>query len=136
MQKSCHDVIWGDMGDTPIAEQYPKSSLPLGLRSTLTALLAFGALLDHEMTDSEMLYHAARSCYLDIVDGASLESVQLALQLAVFEMNSRRASSASSTLAVAIRIVHSLVRSNVLLGPVWQASAYRSPFFIDPEFTS
>jgi len=102
-------VIWGE---TPELGRYPVSTLPLGLRSTLTALLAFGALLDRDLDDSEMLYYAARSSYLDIVDRGSLESVHLALQLAIFEMNSRRSSSVSGSLAVAIRTAQCLVRSS------------------------
>ena len=70
-----------------------------------------------------MLYHAARSCYLDIIDLASLESVQLALQLAIFEMNSRRASSVPNTLAVGIRSAQCMVSCHSPCGPIGQLSA-------------
>lgn len=104
--RSCHDFIWDEI---PKTEMYPDTVPRPGLRSTLTALLAFGALLDRDTRESEMLYHAARSCYLSVMDGSTLESVHLALQLAVYEMNSRRANSAIHTVAVAIRTAQHLV---------------------------
>lgn len=98
-----------------------------GLKSSLTAALAFGAFLDRSVLESEALYHAARSCFLEIVDAThipviatsapgpetmlamDLEGVQLGLQLAVFEMNTKRAGAACTSIAIAIRLAQSLV---------------------------
>lgn len=79
------------------------------MSSILAALLALGALFERRIEDSERLYRAARQSYLDIIDLATLESVQLALQLAVFEINSSRSKSVWSSLAVAVRLSHYLV---------------------------
>lgn len=57
-----------------------------------------------------MLYHAARSCYLDLMDTGTIETVQLALQLAVFELNTKRANSARIGVAIAVRTAQALVR--------------------------
>lgn len=83
---------------------------PVGMSSILAALLALGALFVRKVEDSERLYRAARQSYLDIIDLATLESVQLALQLAVFEINTSRSKSVWSSLAVAVRLSHYLVR--------------------------
>lgn len=82
---------------------------PVGISSILAAVLALGALFERKFEDSERLYQAARQSYLDIIDLATLESVQLALQLAVFEINSSRSKSVWSSLAVAVRLSHYLV---------------------------
>lgn len=109
-----YEAIWAE------EEQYqagkPKQTntsaardLPLGARTTICALLAFGALFERKYEDSERLYQAARQCYLDIAELMTLESVQLAMQMAVFEINTNRSRILWSTLAVATRVAHALV---------------------------
>ncbi|KAL7010339.1 hypothetical protein EMMF5_000362 [Cystobasidiomycetes sp. EMM_F5] len=113
MAMSRYEAIWAE------EEQYqagkPKQTntsaardLPLGARTTICALLAFGALFERKYEDSERLYQAARQCYLDIAELMTLESVQLAMQMAVFEINTNRSRILWSTLAVATRVAHAL----------------------------
>jgi hypothetical protein len=87
---------------------------PIGTSSILAALLALGAIFERRLDDAELLYRAARQSYLDIIDLATLESVQLALQLAVFEINTSRSKSLWCSLAVAVRLSHCLV-SDVII---------------------
>ena len=101
-----HEAIWAAEDTSfPIAQV----TAPVGMSSILAAVLALGALFERKFEDSERLYQAARQSYLDIIDMATLESVQLALQLAVFEINSSRSKSVWSSLAVAVRLSHYLV---------------------------
>lgn len=98
-----HEAIWNEAETSPM-------TLPQGARSTMAALLAFGAFLSGHTSDSEKLYAAARQSFLDVMDLVSLESVQLAMQMAVFEINTGRSSSLWSTFAIAARLSHALVR--------------------------
>lgn len=86
------------------------NSLPPGARTVICALLAFGAMFERRIEDGERLYLAARRCYMDVLELLSYESVQLAMQMAVFEINSNRSRNLWSTLAVATRTAHALVR--------------------------
>lgn len=105
-----HEAVWAaEDGSLPHA----LTAAPVGMSSILAALLALGALFERKVEDSERLYRAARQSYLDIIDLATLESIQLALQLAVFEINTSRSKSVWSSLAVAVRLSHYLV-CNVL----------------------
>ncbi|KAK9900856.1 hypothetical protein P389DRAFT_18623 [Cystobasidium minutum MCA 4210] len=100
-----HEAIWAaEDNSVPVA----MTNSPVGISSILAAVLALGALFERKFEDSERLYQAARQSYLDIIDLATLESVQLALQLAVFEINSSRSKSVWSSLAVAVRLSHYL----------------------------
>lgn len=83
--------------------------------TTLTALLALGALFERRLEESELLYQAAKTSYLDVVELGTLESVQLALQMAMFEINTMRSKAVWTTLAVAVRLCHSLVSDASLL---------------------
>ena len=85
------------------------NSLPPGARTVICALLAFGAMFERRIEDGERLYLAARRCYMDVLELLSYESVQLAMQMAVFEINSNRSRNLWSTLAVATRTAHALV---------------------------
>ena len=87
----------------------PSVTVAVGMRTVLTALLALGAHFARRFEDSDILYRAARASYLDIVELGTLEAVQLAMQMAVLEINTSRSKSVWSTLAVAVRLSHSLV---------------------------
>ena len=94
--------------DHPSGASY---SIATGLCSCLAALLALGALFERRTGDSELLYQAAKASYLDILELGTLHSVQLAMQMAVFEINTSRSKALWSTLATAIRLSHYLVRA-------------------------
>lgn len=101
-----HEAIWAaEDGSLPVA----LIAAPIGISSILAAVLALGALFERKIEDSERLYRAARQSYHDITDLATLESIQLALQLAVFEINTSRSKAVWSSLAVAVRLSHYLV---------------------------
>lgn len=95
-----HEALWGD---TDV-------HLPTGSKTVLAALLALGALFERQYAESEKLYLAARQSYLDVTDLLTLTSVQLTMQMVVFEINSSRSASLWSTLATAVRLAQALVR--------------------------
>ena len=101
--KSAHEAIW---------QHYDRAidhPMNVGMRTILAALLALGAHFARNFEDSENLYRAARASFLDVVELGTLDSVQLAMQMAVLEINTSRSKSVWSTLAIAVRISHSLV---------------------------
>lgn len=105
-----HEQIWDNDGT---ASQ--SSDIPQGQRTTLAALLALGAFLERQIDASERLYAAARASFLDVVELASIESVQLSLQMAMFEINTSRSNALWATLAVSVRLCLMLVRPSPAL---------------------
>ena len=93
-----HEAIWQDGGP----------HFPPGSKTTLMALLALGAFFEGNLLEAENLHRLARNSYLDICELATVDSVQLALQMAVFQMNTNRSKALWSSLATAVRLAQAL----------------------------